>query len=110
MVGYLRATWLALPMLAFHPGPGSKPFHRALAVVKASYSADWEGGYLAWLLRCLHDAGPSADHPLTAHCLADLARKQRPDGSWAPEEGEGEKHTVNATLWALRALKGYGRI
>lgn len=110
MTGYLRATWLALPVLAFYPGPDSEPFHQALAVVEASYSADWEGGYLAWLVRCLHDAGLPADHPLTARCLADLVRKQRPDGSWAPEEGEGEEGAVNATLWALWALKGYGRV
>ena len=106
MAGYLRATWLALPMLAFYPGPDSEPFHRALAVVETSYAGDWQGGYLAWLLRCLHDAGLPADHPLAARCLADLDRTQRPDGSWAPEEGEGEVHAVNATLGALRALQG----
>ncbi len=109
MAGYLRATWLALPMLAFYPGSDSEPFRQALAVVEAYYSADWEGGYLAWLLRCLHNAGLPADHPLAARCLADLERKQRPDGSWAPEEGEGEQHAANATLWALRALREYGR-
>jgi hypothetical protein len=38
--------------------------------------------------------------------LADLERKHRPDGSWAPEAGEGEQHAANATLGALRALKG----
>jgi hypothetical protein len=54
--------------------------------------------------------GLPADHPLTARCLADLERKQRPDGSWEPEEGEGEEHAVNATVAALRALKGYGLI
>ena len=48
--------------------------------------------------------------PLAARCLANLERKQRPDGSWAPEEGEGEQHAANATLGALRALKGCGRI
>jgi len=110
MAGYLRATWLALPMLAFYPGPDSEPFHRAMAVVEVNYSTDWRGGYLAWLLRCLHDAGLPADHPLVVRCLVDLDRKQRPDGSWSPDEGEGEKHAVNATLWALRALKGYRRI
>lgn len=110
LVGYLRATWIALPMLAFFPGPDSTPFRQALAVVEGSFSPDWEGAYLAWLLRCLQDAGVSADHPLVARALTDLERKQRPDGSWEPEEGEGEEHAVNATIAALRALKGYGRI
>jgi len=71
---------------------------------------DWESAYLAWVLRCLQDARLPADHPLVARCLADLERKQRPDGSWEPEEGEGEEHAVNATVAALRALKGYGLI
>jgi len=108
MVGYLRATWIALPMLAFYPGPDSEPFQKAVSVVEASYSADWQGSYLAWLLRCLQDAGLPADHPLVGHCLADLERKQRPDGSWEPEDGE--EHAVNATVAALRELKRYGRI
>jgi hypothetical protein len=75
-------------------------------VVEAAYSSDWKGAYLAWLLRCLQDAGLSADHPLIARCLADLERKQRPDGSWAPEEGEGQEHAVNTTVATLRVLKG----
>jgi hypothetical protein len=110
LAGYLRATWVALPMLAFYPGSDSEPFRRAVAIVEANYSPGWEGGYLAWLLRCLHDAGLPADHPLAARCLAELMRKQCPDGSWGPEEGEGEEHTVNATLVALRVLRGYGLV
>jgi hypothetical protein len=108
--GYLRATWIALPMLAFYPGPDLQSFDRAVAVVETNYSPDWKGAYLAWLLCCLQDAGLPADHPLVARCLTDLERKQRPDGSWEPEEGEGEERAVNATIAALRALKGYGRV
>ena len=107
LAGYLRATWIALPMLAFYPGPDQDSFRRAVAVVEANHSPDWEGSYLAWLLRCLQDAGLPADHPLVARSLADLERKQRPDGSWKPEEGEGEEHAVNATVAALRVLEGY---
>ncbi len=107
--GYLRATWIALPMLAFYPGPDSEPFRKAVAVVDAHYRPDWAGSYLAWLLRCLQDAGLSSDHPLVLRSLADLERKQREDGSWEPEEGEGEEEAVNATLMALRVIKGYER-
>lgn len=107
LAGYLRATWIALPMLAFYPGPHAESFHRAVAVVETNYSPDWEGSYLAWLLRCLQDAGLPANHPLVARALTDLQRKQRSDGSWEPEEGEGEQHAVNATVAALRELKRY---
>lgn len=108
LAGYLRATWDALPMLAFYPGPDPASCHRAVSVVEANFSPDWEGSYLAWLLCCLLDAGLPADHPLVARCLADLEHKQRPDGGWEPEEGE--EYAVNATVAALRALKGYGLI
>jgi hypothetical protein len=108
LAGYLRATWIALPMLAFYPGPDSEPFRRAVAVVEASYSPDWEGSYLAWLLRCAQDAGLTVDHALAARCLKDLERQQRADGSWDAEEGE--EHAASATVAALRALKGYGRL
>jgi hypothetical protein len=107
LTGYLRATWIALPMLDFYPGPDPESFRRAVAVVEANFSPDWEGAYLAWLLRCLQDAGLPADHPLVSRCLTDLKRKQLPDGSWEPEEGEGEENAVNATVAALRALKRY---
>lgn len=109
MAGYLRATWLALPMLAFYPGTDSAAYERAVAVVERSYSADWEGAYLAWLLRCLKDAALPAHHPLVRRSLADLERKQRSDGSWDPESGEGEEHRVNATIGAIHALRTYGR-
>ncbi len=107
LVGYLRATWIALPMLAFYPGSNSKPFHQALATIEANYNPNREGAYLAWMLHCFVDAGLSSDHPLVARCLDDLKKKQRSNGSWEPEEGEGEEHAVNATIAALRALKRY---
>ena len=106
--GYLRATWVALPMLALYPGPDSESVRQALAVVEANYSPDWESSYLAWLLRCLRDAGLPSAQPLVARCLAYLERAQRADGSWAPEGGEA--HAVDATRGALRALGGYGRL
>ena len=96
----------ALTALAPHLTGESMP--QALAVVEANFSPDWEGSYLAWLLRCLQDAGLLADHPLVVRCVADLERKQRPDGSWESEDGE--EYAVGATIDALRVLKGYGLI
>ncbi|MFX0025819.1 MAG: prenyltransferase/squalene oxidase repeat-containing protein [Candidatus Hermodarchaeota archaeon] len=110
LTGYLRATWIALPMLAFYPGPEPKSFQKAISVVESNYSPDWEGSYLAWLLRCLNDAGLSRSHALVERCLVDLKRKQRIDGSWQPENEEGEDHSVNATIEAVHAFKKYNLI
>lgn len=110
MKGYLRATWISLPMLAFHPGPRSEPYRKAIAVVEESYSEEWTGAHIAWLLRCLKDAHLSIDHSLVSRVIIDLENKQRQDGSWEPEPGEGEEHAVNATISALRSLSSYGRI
>ncbi|MFX0019859.1 MAG: prenyltransferase/squalene oxidase repeat-containing protein [Promethearchaeota archaeon] len=110
LTGYLRATWISLPMLAFYPGPEPESFQKAISVIESNYSPDWEGSYLAWLLRCLKDAGLSRDHALVEHCLADLRQKQRKDGSWLPERSRGKEHSVNATIGALRAFKRYNLI
>jgi len=107
LYGYLRATWLALPMLAFYPGQDPNSFNRAVKVVEDNFSSDWKGAYIAWLIRCLKDGGLPSNHKLVLKSLSELKKKQNPDGSWDPEEGEGEEHRVNATISALRALKDY---
>jgi hypothetical protein len=108
LAGYLRATWIALPMFALYPGRDTEPFRQALSVVQEHYAADWDSSCVAWLLRCLSDAGLPAETALVARCLADLEKKQRPDGSWGSEDGE--EHAAGATVEALRALRAYRRI
>ena len=105
--GYLRATWLALPMLSFYPGPDPESFNRAVKVIEENFSPDWKGTYLAWLTRCLKDGGLSPNHKLVIRSLSELKKKQKLDGSWDPEEGEGEEHRVNATICVLRSLKEF---
>ncbi|UCC20617.1 MAG: terpene cyclase/mutase family protein [Promethearchaeota archaeon] len=107
LAGYLRATWLALPMLAFFPGPDSESFIRAVKVVEENFSSDWKGAYIAWLIRCLKDGGLDPNHNLVIKSLSTLKKLQKLDGSWDPEEGEGEEHRVNATICALRAFKEF---
>ncbi|MFX1307098.1 MAG: prenyltransferase/squalene oxidase repeat-containing protein [Promethearchaeota archaeon] len=105
--GYLRATWLALPMFAFYPGPDPQSFNLLINVILDNFSPDWKGSYIAWLVHCLYDSGLPSDHQLVLQALSELKKKQKIDGSWDPEEGEGEGHRVNATILALRALKVY---
>lgn len=108
--GYSRATWLSLPMLAFHPGRQSEAYHKALAVVEEDYLEGCSDAQIAWLLWCLKDACVPAEHPLVRRAITDLASKQRSDGSWAPEPGEGERLAADATVSALRALCAYDRV
>lgn len=109
MGGSVRATGQALPMLAFHPGPRSLPFRSAVSAIENAYADGWSGGYIASLLRCLRDGGLRPGHPLVARALADLERKQRPDGSWELDPVD-DGSEVEATIAALRALRAYGRL
>jgi hypothetical protein len=108
LAGYPIATWVALPMLHFYPGPDPETFDRARAVAEADYASQYDSAMLAWMLRCLKDADLPFDHPLVARALDDLERQQRPDGSWPA--AEGEQRAVEVTVAALRELKRYGRI
>ena len=58
------------------------------------------------MLRCLCDAGVPAGHPLVAFSLDLLRRTQRPDGSWAAEDGA--RYDVSATIDAVLAFQRYG--
>ena len=107
LAGYPMATWIALPMLHFYPGPDPKTFDRALAVAEADYASQYDSAMLAWMLRCLKDVDLPFDHPLVAHTLDDLEGQQRPDGSWPATEGEHRE--VEVTVAALRELSRYGR-
>ncbi len=107
LVGYFRATWIALPMLAFYPGPDVEQFNKALKVVESNFSPEWAGSYIAWMIHCFKDAGLPVNHSLVNRSIFELKRKQNMDGSWDPEEGEGEEHRVNTTILAIRALKEY---
>jgi len=105
----LRATWDWLVLLSYHPGPDSEIFRQTLAVIEKEFSPEkWEGSYLAWLICCLRDAGLPAHHPFVRHSLDELAKKQRPNGSWDSEDGE--EFAANATIEALRVIKHYGVI
>jgi len=106
LIGYLRATWDALPIFARYPKDDREPFRKALRITEKEFTpGDWEGSYLAWLLRCLHDAGIEATNNLVSECFIQLAKKQRLDGSWDSEDSE--EYSVGATLEVLRVLKDY---
>jgi hypothetical protein len=109
LTGHLRATWDVLPLFSYYPGHDSSVFKETLTVIEREFAPDnLEGSNLAWLLCCFRDAGLPRDHSLVKKALDELARKQRPDGSWSSEDGE--KSAVSATIEALRVLKHYGGV
>ena len=104
--GYLRATWDALVLFYYHPGPDSEVFQQTLDVIQKEFAPErWQGSLLAWLISCLRDANLSGNQPFVRRCLEELMKKQRPDGSWESEDGE--QYVVNATIEALQILKHY---
>jgi hypothetical protein len=106
LIGYIRATWDALPIFARYPENDREPFKQALRIIEEEYSPEkWEGSYLAWLLRCLYDAHLETSHNLVKDCLKQIEHRQRPDGSWDSEDGE--EYTAGATLEVLRVFKDY---
>ena len=68
--------------------------------------SDYEASQLAWLLNCFSKAGMSRGHHVATHFLIKLRQLQRPNGSWASEDGD--IHAVDSTIESLRALKWYG--
>lgn len=106
LIGYQRATWDALPVFARYCENDPEPYDSALSVITSELTPDkWEASYLAWLVRCLRDAGLPKDHPIIHRCLYVLADKQRPDGSWDSEDGE--PYAASATVETIRILKDY---
>ncbi len=106
--GYLRATWDALVLFSYNPGPDSTEFKETLEAIESAYTpSECEGSNLAWLLTCLKHSDLPSSHPLVGRVIQDLAAHQRAEGSWSSEDGE--KFAVNATVDALRALRSYGK-
>ena len=107
--GYLRATWDALPVYCAFPELSADASDRALKVIGREFSPEeWAASYLAWLLRCLRDAGLAKDHSLVRRSLEGLIRKQRSDGGWDSEDGD--RYAPSATVEVLRLLHDFGEI
>jgi hypothetical protein len=67
---------------------------------------EWVASQIGWALSCLAQAGIPKAHPFVERGLAELARRQRPDGSWTSEDGG--THDVGATIEAVKVFKHYG--
>ena len=104
--GFLHTTWIATGAFLMAGPSHSKVAGKGLQVLMDRSLSKWKCSQIAWALDCLSKAGLPKDHPFAEQCLAELLRRQRPDGGWSSEDGE--THAVGATIETLEVLKRYG--
>jgi hypothetical protein len=104
--GFLHSTWIAAAVFLMCGQNHADAASAALSVLLSQPPEEWEDSQLCWALDCLGRVGLPKAHPFVEAALAELCRRQSPDGRWSSEDGE--THTVGATIEALKVLKHWG--
>jgi hypothetical protein len=104
--GYLHTTWIAAATLLMAGERYDQVARRAIQALSGQSVSSWADSQIAWALDCLSRAGLPGDHPFAKGCINELLRRQKPDGSWASEDGEGS--AVSASIQVLKVFKRYG--
>jgi len=104
--GFLHTTWIAVSAFALAGRPYAKIVSKGLKHLMGKPFDEWADSQIAWALECLGRAGLPKVHPFISDCLDELAKRQKPDGTWISEDGEA--FTVQATLSAVKAFKIFG--
>jgi hypothetical protein len=109
VMGYLYASWDALVMFNYHPGPDSEVFRNLLSGVRERFNQEeHDAADLAWLLRSLRDIGLDDTDDLVSRIIKALEGLQKPDGSWV--SGDGESFTGMTTVDVIRVLSDFGKL
>lgn len=104
--GYLHNNWLGAAVFLFAAHDYTENAQRVVAALSARPWPDWADSQVGWALDCLLRAGLPQDHPFAQSALAELMRRQSPDGSWASEDGPS--FAASATVGALKVLHTCG--
>jgi hypothetical protein len=104
--GYLHNTWITVGVFLLVGERYAKVAHQGIQALEEKPLAEWEDSQIAWALDCLSRGGLLKSHPFIAGCLEELYHRQKEDGSWASEDGEG--FAVGATIQVLKVLRRYG--
>jgi squalene cyclase len=104
--GYLHTTWIATSVFLMAGDLYEKIARQGMQALSLTPISEWDDSQIAWAMDCLSRGGLPKDHPFVSACLSELVRRQKPDGSWASEDGEG--FAVGATIQAVKVLKRYG--
>ncbi len=100
--GPLHATWIAAAVFLLAGDRYTDIATRCLNCLATRPFAKYEDSQLAWALTCLGSVGMPRSQPFTTGALAELDRRQAPDGSWSSEDGP--EYSIDATLGAMRAF------
>ncbi len=103
--GFPHTTWIAVSAFAMAGRPYSKIVSKGLKFLMKRPFEEWADSQIAWALGCLGRAGLPKVHPFISDCLAELEKRQNPDGTWVSEDGDA--FTVQATISVIGALKMY---
>ena len=106
--GFFHSTWIATSVFAMTGLQYAAVVEQGLQVLMGRPLSEWVASQIGWALSCLAQAGIPKAHPFVEQGLAELARRQRPDGSWTSEDGE--THDVGATIEAVKVLKHYNSV
>jgi squalene cyclase len=104
--GYLHTTWIATAVFLMAGERYAKISTHALQALSDRDLSEWADSQMAWAMDCLSKAGLPGQHPFVERCIDTLLPRQKPDGSWASEDGEAS--AVSATIQVLKVLKRYG--
>jgi hypothetical protein len=107
-LGYLHTTWIATGVCLMAGKSYGGVASQGLQALSRRPLTEWEDSQLAWALDCLSKGGLPMTEPFISAWLNELTRRQKVDGSWASEDGEGA--AVGATIQAIKVLKRYGLI
>ena len=106
--GYLHNTWIATGAFLMAGDRYAKVAHLGIQALAKTLINKWEDSQIAWAMDCLSRGGLPKNHPFIEGCLDELFRRQKADGTWASEDGEG--FAVGATIQVLKVLKRYNLI
>ncbi len=106
--GYLHTTWIGSSALLLAGTDFLAPARLGLDYLLKREPELWEASQMAWALSSFARAGLPGNHPLIEKLLRALMEKQRPDGSWASEDGDA--YAAEATVSALWGFRLYGLI
>ena len=104
--GYLHNTWIASGVFLMAGDRYTKMASLGIQSLAGIPLSEWDDSQIAWAVDCLSRGGLPKKHPFIETCLDQLFHRQKADGSWASEDGEGS--AVGATIQVLKVMKRYG--